>query len=310
MVDMKKQKNLVKILVLANIIIFVVFLTVLIGFNNLDQFLLEPLLTPQQYLDSHPYISIGNFIWSEPSSTVLVYLLGILTIGIGFTLLKKGKAVPNNLQDENDPSLRKRNFQKIWGISLIIWGLGTMLAGTSYQAFYYELKCRNQPYCLWTTWWEIGYLILTVISVNTMVVAQSWLRSNPKSSIAMNIYASINLLIYQLILIFGMLLINEFMLSFEMMVVFQLSSFILMMISNIIVYRNSKEKIEFKLIKIWILLAIVMIVYFGYLFSGIPEILWESGIWFNANDILHVGLIGWMIYIYITLKKFAHKTAI
>ena len=307
---MKNQKNLVKLLVLTNIIIFVVFLIVLIGFNNLDQFLLEPLLTPQQYLDSHPYILIGNSIWSEPSSTVLVYLLGILTIGIGFTLLKKGKAVPSNLQDRSDPTLRKRNFVKIWGIALIIWGLGTMLAGTSYQAFYYELKCRNQPYCLWTTWWEIGYLILTVISVNAMVVAQSWLRPNPKSSIAMNIYASINLLIYQLILIFGMVLINEFMLSFEMMVVFQLSSFILMMISNVIVYRNIKEKIEFTLIKIWILLAIVMIAYFGYLFSGIPEILWENGIWFNANDILHVGLIGWMIYIYISLKKFAHLTTI
>ncbi len=297
----KKVPILIRVIISLSILSLIGFLITLFGFNNLDSILQDPLLTPVQYLASHPHVSItvGNFsfIWSEPSSTLLVYLLGVLTIVIGILLsLKKANS--------DDPP-KYIHFVNLWGIALIIWGLGTMLAGTSYQAFFYELKCRDQDYCLWTTWWEIGYLALTVISVNGMVVAQSYLRKE-KTQKLMIIYAGLNLLIYLWILIIGMLTVNSILLSFEVMVIFQLLSFILMMIQNIFEHKNTKSSIELNLIKIWIILAIVMAIYFGFYYSGIPEWLWSKGIWFNANDILHVGLIGWMLYIYMKLKKVLH----
>lgn len=45
-----------------------------------------------------------------------------------------------------------------------------------------------------------------------------------------------------------------------------------------------------------------MAVYYGYLLSGIPEGLWAKGVWFSANDVLHLGLIAWMVYIYAAVR--------
>ncbi len=291
------------ILIIFNLLAFFIFLVVLITFNNLALLLQEPNMKPVEYLATHPYIEVNwgtlSFIWSEPSSTIFVYGLGLITIIIGVVLLSKSSKTRKLRTNGKD----KIKFVEMWGISLIIWGIGTLFAGTSYQAFFYELKCRGQEYCLWTTWWEIGYLALTVISINGMVLAQSFLRQSEKVQKTMKVYAGVNLCSYFLILSFGMVLVNRFLISFEMMVVFQLSSFILLFIQNIVEYRKTKAKVELSLIRIWIFLAIVMSVYFAYYFSGVASILWSHGIWFNANDILHVGLIGWMMFIYFKLIK-------
>ena len=72
--------------------------------------------------------------------------------------------------------IRNNNNQKsktCWGISLMIGGLGALLAGTSYQAFGYELKCAGKEYCSWTNWWELWYEILTIASAGTLLVAVS-----------------------------------------------------------------------------------------------------------------------------------------
>ena len=54
----------------------------------------------------------------------------------------------------------------------------------------------------------------------------------------------------------------------------------------------------------WILFLIVNVAYYVYYWLGISEILLNStGIWFNQNDVLHVSLLGWMIYIWFALPK-------
>jgi hypothetical protein len=38
-------------------------------------------------------------------------------------------------------------------------------------------------------------------------------------------------------------------------------------------------------------------IYYLYLLSGMTEKLWTLGLWFSANDILHVLMLGWVVYI-------------
>jgi hypothetical protein len=54
---------------------------------------------------------------------------------------------------------------------------------------------------------------------------------------------------------------------------------------------------DFHLMMTWCCLGLVMAAYYLYMGSGFATVLWNRGIWFNENDVLHIGLILWMIYI-------------
>jgi hypothetical protein len=47
----------------------------------------------------------------------------------------------------------------------------------------------------------------------------------------------------------------------------------------------------------------VIVIYFIGLTSGFAALLWARGIWFNANDILHVLFFSWVLYSYSILRK-------
>ncbi len=266
--------------------LFLLFLVFLMWMNNINEIYLVPPLSAETWLEAHSWIEItlfhNTFIFAEPSSTFLVYFLGLVAISYGIHLILK------NIQQKS---------LIWWGIALCFWGLGAIFAGTSYQAFSYELKCANQENCLWTTWWELIYLLLSVVSVNSMVIAQSYSCATGGERFRMQVYGFMNLIIYLIILIVGMVTPVKFLLSFELMVLFLIPSFIFFMIQNSRRYLVEKKKMDLILIRIWLLLACVMILYYGYFLLGFSERFWDYGIWFTANDVLHIGLIFWMIYI-------------
>lgn len=58
----------------------------------------------------------------------------------------------------------------------------------------------------------------------------------------------------------------------------------------------------------WLLLLIPMLAYLLYDKLDLTSKLWAKGkgIWFSQNDVLHIGLILWMIYIAIVVGKHVH----
>jgi hypothetical protein len=47
----------------------------------------------------------------------------------------------------------------------------------------------------------------------------------------------------------------------------------------------------------WLWLGLTVGAYYLYLVLGVTQALRTRGIWFSENDVLHVGLIAWMLFI-------------
>ncbi len=240
-------------------------------------------ITPQEWLQSHWYVVWNDLVLAEPSSTFFVFLLAIVILLLAFRFLKNA----NNQRS------------RIWfGLSMLAWSLSTFSAGVSYQIFSYELKCAGRTLCLWTTSWEIAYLFLYVLSVKLLVVAVSHCCGQSRVRKYFAGYALIMGFIYSVILLAGILLPNQFLISFELMVLFLVPSYVLMFLLNLKNLRKSKKLIDIRLIKAWVGMLLITIAYFAFFLSGISTWLWQRGIWFNANDVLHLLLIAWALYIF------------
>ncbi|AIO19445.1 hypothetical protein KQ51_01569 [Candidatus Izimaplasma bacterium HR1] len=275
---MKNQKYL---LIFGSIFIILLMIAFPVGI------LLSPSITPMELLSAKPYVEIGNLIIIVPSSTFIVYLLGAITIFFGIKLTKL-----------------EESYKKYWGISLILWGIGTVLAGTSYQGLGYMLKCDNQELCLFTSWFELSYLYVTALSITLMGYAVA------KKSICvdkLNLYTKIifiGFIGYTISLVLGIVFEIQLLITYEWFLLFFLPYFISFMVINVKGNKRSKNETDKGLINVWLIMLLINILYFAYFYSGLGELLYDDySIWFSANDVLHVGLIPWMYYIYIVVKK-------
>ncbi|MHA2394781.1 MAG: DUF6962 family protein [Promethearchaeota archaeon] len=272
--------------------IFIVVIIFIVIFNQIDKILYSPVTTPQEWCESQPCIELDFFslkiILIQPSSTLFVYLLGFITMIFGLYFLRISKS---------------NKFIYWWGIALLLWGIGAIFAGTSYQAFSYVIKCAARSSCLWTSLWELLYLILSVGSVNAMLMAQENLDKKNKWSNTIKKYALMNFLIYEIVVLIGAIIPVQFMISFELMILFLAPTILFLLISNVRNYFEHKIRINFSLTIIWTSLILIIGLYFLYFILGITDLLWEWRIWFSENDVLHIGLILWMIYIYISIGR-------
>lgn len=267
---LKKKSILV---FLFSIISFIVF----IQFNQLNLLLIQPIVNGEMFLTLYPFITINNLIIQQPTSTFFIFLLAIITVGLGFYYLKN-----------------KNNKFSLWlGINFIFWGSGAFLAGLSYQAFGYYLKCNGVESCKFTNWVELLYMVFTVLSINALLVAYSYLENNPKKRSGIQMFALSSVVIYSLFQGFGMVIPNQFMISYEGMLLFLSPNILIMMWMN---YQNLDQKLHKKLWIIWLLFLGINVAYFIALFSQQGSFLYANfNIWFNENDTLHVLLILWML---------------
>ncbi|MHA1584205.1 MAG: hypothetical protein ACTSWL_03040 [Promethearchaeota archaeon] len=280
------MKNLHKFTLISFLGYSGIILAILILFANIDQLLYEPKTTPAYMFQAYPSLFIkthwGIFIWMRPGSTIIVYLLGILGIIVGIKFIQRSISELSRYW---------------WGIALLLWGLGAIVAGTSYQAFSYEIKCRNYTFCLWTSLWEIFYLILSIASINAMLISHVNANIDKKKNRTMFYYYIIfNMSVSTICILIGAIEPIKFLISFEFMILSALPAILFMFGHN--VYRFLKYHLQKNLISIqvWFLLGIVMLFYFAYLQLGIMNFFFEQKFCFSANDVLHTGLIFWMIF--------------
>lgn len=257
--------------ILGSLGLFIAFFS----FGKVSSILMDPIVTAQDLIAQAPSMDFGGVILQQPSSTLLVFLLGLVTAWVGI------------------PYLRTPGFINRWlGINFIVWGLGAWTAGVSYQAFGAALKCTGSEPCAWTNGVELFYMVLTVLSINALLVAYSGFTSDPVKT-RLQRFSVFSILSYGLFQGVGMILPVKFLLSYEFMLIFLATNLILMMSIS---YRRKSQALHAKLWRIWLLFLGVNAAYFVALFAGYALPLYEStGIWFNENDVLHILLLGWML---------------
>lgn len=239
-------------------------------------------ITPQEWLESHWYVRFNDMILAEPSSTFFVFALAFIILFVSLKFL-------NNTHQEKS---------RFWfGLSMLSWSLSTFSAGVSYQILSYELKCAGQTECLWTTPWEIVYLILYVLSVKFLVIGVSVCCGEGRFRSILKRYAIIAALLYFIIITVGVIVPDQFLISFENMVLFLVPSYFMMFGLNLYNFLRTKQALDLRLMKAWVGMLLITVSYFGFYLSGISTRLWQQGIWFNANDVLHILLILWALYI-------------
>lgn len=258
----------------------------LAGCQSLETIPYTPLQTPASWLQMQPYLQFQlasrNIILVQPSTTAIVYLLGLITIGAGLYFFKIGNGQRSRLW---------------WGIALLLWGLGAMLAGTSYEAFSYAIKCAGRQVCAWTSGWEIVYLFFSVASLNAMLVAEAFSCASGKLRRGLTGYALISTALYLLTLLAGSLLPRKFLISFELLILVGVPNLLIFLVLNGRRYARYKQRMDLVLLGTWAWLILTIAAYFLFYISGLSQKLWAQGIWFTENDVLHIGLIIWMVYI-------------
>jgi urea transporter len=175
--------------------------------------------------------------------------------------------------------------------------VGALLAGTSYEAFSYQIKCLAREVCIWTSWWEILYLALSVASVDAMLIAEAYSCASGKLRRGLIRYAWVNIGVYLAILLIGSQVPVKFLISFELLILVLAPNVILFLILNGWRYARLRNRMDLVLLGVWGWLILTIGAYFLYYLSGMSQRLWAQGIWFTENDVLHIGLILWMVYI-------------
>jgi len=238
----------------------------------------DPPITPEQWCEQRPCVDVGSVVLNEPLGTFLVFTLALLwiAVGVGFLVTRRGQ------------------MSRGWlGVALILGGVGAAHSGVSYQAFSYELKCAGKEFCTYTNGFEVGYSITQAWSVSAMLVAVAYACTLARRGVM--IYALANAVVYTIVAIAGVLLPSIVLLSFEVLMLFALPGIILV----IVLAARSKEPAPRPILIAAVLLIVVNVAYFAYYAAGITETLWDGGdgFYFSANDVLHVGMIAWLVYV-------------
>ncbi len=252
--------------------------------GRLDDLTYQPETTPEQWCDQRPCVQVGDAIVNEPLGTFLVFLLAGLWVasGIYFVRTRRGQ--------------RSREWL---GVALILGGIGAALAGVSYQAFSYELKCAGLELCRLTNGWEVGYSVTQACSVSAMLMAVAHACATDRLRRGLVIFAALNAVVYVIVTIIGVLAPSAVLLSFPVLMLFAVPGILIVIVVAGRRYQSTRDPMDRSLVIAAVFLVGVQIAYFGYYAAGITAVLWEdgAGFYFSENDVLHIGMILWLWYV-------------
>jgi len=258
----------------------------LTGCRQLESIPYSPRQTPESWLRIQPFVEVHigstTILVVQPTTTAIVYVLGIVAIGAGLRFWR----------------LRNGHRSRLWwGIALALWGTGALLAGTSYEAFSYQIKCAGRGACLWTSWWELGYLAASAASADAILIAQAHACATAGWRKAQILYAITHAVLYTAAVLTGAFVPVPFLMSFEFLLIVSAPGTVVLVMQNGRRYVRLRRSMDLALLGAWAWLALTIGAYFLYLVSGETQILWARQIWFSENDVLHIGLIVWMVYL-------------
>lgn len=95
----------------------------------------------------------------------------------------------------------------------------------------------------------------------------------------------------------GLATLHTFLLPFELLQLFAAPNIVALFALDLRRYLRLKQDEDRVLVMAWIGLGLRLAAYFLYLSLDLTSRLWQRGIWFSENDVLHLGLIGWMLYL-------------
>lgn len=251
---------------------------------KIDELNFEPEIKPEQWCKTRPCFEINDIIFSEPIGSILVFTLSLLWIIFGLNVLKN----------------KNHQKSKLWlGIALVLGGLGVFFAGLSHQAFSYTLKCQHFEFCKLTNSLEISYSLLQNFSVCAMLVAIAFSSTKGIFKRGIFIYSFLNGLIYLTLILIGITIPNKFLLSFEILLLFAFPSILIVFINSSIRYVKFNQSIDKSILYAMVFLVVINFLYFIYLKAEICKVLYKNGegIYFSENDVLHLGMIFWIIYL-------------
>jgi hypothetical protein len=243
-------------------------------------------VSPEAFLQNQPWLnlSIGDFsfVWSQPSSSLMVFFVALYTIFKGYKFLSH---------------TQQQRAKFWWGIGLLLTGIGAFLAGISYQALGYEIKCNGREICTFTSEWEVAYMLLSIMGLAALVIAASFSNAKGKVRKVMIVSALVGLIVYSSLLFYGIFGAIKLLVSFEFMAAFSSAVVIFFILLHSRAWIRERDSMNRSLLTCWIIFVAVFLIYGIYLNSGLTSTLWAKGIWFTENDVLHLGMVYWVYFV-------------
>jgi hypothetical protein len=229
-------------------------------------------------------VRLGDLVVNEPLGSVLVFGLALLWLAAGLYFLR---------------SARGQRSRRWLGVALVLGGAGALQAGISYQAFSYLLKCAGRAHCLLTNGFEVGYSVTQAASASAMLVAVAHACVRGTGRRVLTGYAGVNAVVYLGVALAGVRLPSRTLLSFEVLMLFALPGLLLVVGVAAHRLRTAGDALARSLLRAALGLLAVQAAYFAYAAAGITSWLWRDGqgFYFSENDVLHVGMIGWLAYL-------------
>ena len=137
------------------------------------------------------------------------------------------------------------------------------------------------------------------VSMSAMLVAVSYSCTTGSLRLVLLVYALVSSMVYVIVTLIGGIVPIKSFITFNLMVWVSTPIIFFAFMLNGWRYYRLGISMDLVLLGTWILLLIISAAYYLYDHLGITEKLWGkgTGIWFSQNDVLHIGLILWVIYI-------------